>query len=199
MTVSRGRTIFAPNPAPDAVFILETGLVRIYRLSEEGHEFTLNFVKPGEVFGEMAAFSDQPCDNFAQAIDRCIVLKVPVPAFSELLRSVPELCFSVTRQIVQRFKRVMIRTEDLVFRSVAARLADVLLMLNEDFGDELRGRRFIRVHLSQTELATLVGASRPSTNQAFKQFREQGLATFEKGHVVILDLERLRRLAHDDA
>ena len=190
-----GQTIFAPMPDPDAVFILVQGLVRIYRLSSEGAEFTLGYVKPGEVFGELAAYDSQPRESFARAIDNCIVLKVPVSLFRDLMQSVPNLGFSVTKQIARRFKRIERRAEDLVFRSVAARLAATLLMLKEDFGDDRDGHFYIRLHLTQAEFATLIGAARPTVNQTFHQFRTAGLATFEKGHVVILDAAGLRKVA----
>jgi CRP-like cAMP-binding protein len=192
-----GQTIFAPMPEPDGVFILVQGLVRIYRLSSEGMEFTLGYVKPAEVFGELAAYDSQPRESFARAIDSCIVLKVPVLLFRDLMQSVPSLCYSVTKQIERRFKRIERRAEDLVFRSVTARLAATLLMLMEDFGDDRGGHCYIRLHLTQAEFATLVGAARPTVNQTFHQFRTAGLATFEKGHVVILDAAGVRQIAEN--
>ncbi|WP_417808165.1 Crp/Fnr family transcriptional regulator [Thioclava sp.] len=189
-----GQTIFSPIPDPDAVFILEQGLVRIYRLSSAGGEFTFGYVKPGEVFGELAAYDTHERDSFACAIDRCTVLKVPVPLFRDLLQSVPELGFSITKQIEKRFKQIERRAEDLVFRSVAARLADVLLMLMEEFGEDRDERCYIRLHLTQAEFATLIGAARPTVNQTFHQFRKAGLASFEKGHVVIIDAAGLRQI-----
>lgn len=46
-----GLPIFAPSPAPESVFILERGLVRIYRVGSSGSELTLGFIRPMEIFG----------------------------------------------------------------------------------------------------------------------------------------------------
>jgi len=60
-----GATIFAPTPEAHSVYILEKGLVRIYRLSESGEEATFGFVTAGEVFGELVIFGCKERESFA--------------------------------------------------------------------------------------------------------------------------------------
>ena len=50
---ARGETVFEPSVDPPNVYLLDTGLVRIYRLSAKGAEATLGYVRPGELFGEL--------------------------------------------------------------------------------------------------------------------------------------------------
>lgn len=196
--VGSGEMIFAPEVEPGYVFVLETGLVRMLRITADGREFTLGYILPGEVFGESAAFDKMSRESFAQAAERSRVLRVPRGLFLDLLHTYPDFGFGLTKQIEHRFKRIETRAEDLVFRPVMARLAHVILTLEEDFGAGMQGRRFIRLHLTQAEFATLVGASRPSVNQAFRDLRTKGLAAMEKGHVVILDQAGLRRLVETE-
>ena len=51
-----GDTVFAPESHPHSLYLLERGLVRIYRISKEGSKTSFGYVASGEVFGEMAAF-----------------------------------------------------------------------------------------------------------------------------------------------
>lgn len=190
-----GQMVFVPDINPSSVFILNTGLVRIYRLSSHGDEFTLGYIKQGEVFGELAAYGEEPRESFAQAIGRCTVLIVPKPIFVDLIRTVPEFGFAVSKQIETRFKSIEARAESLVFLSVESRLASALLMLMENFGSGQRGGCIIQLRLTQAEFATLVGTSRPTINQTFRKLRALGLIRMEKGHVAILNPEGLRQLA----
>lgn len=192
---AEGQTVFAPDPAPEAVFILVTGIVRLYRLSSEGGEFTLAFVRPGEVFGELSVIDDHPRESFAQAVAPSTALRLPRQLFTELMQTVPQLGYSVTRQIARQTNRIETRVEDLVFRSLDARLAHVLLMLDEDFGVLRQGRRSIGLRLTQAELATLVGATRPAVNWAMMKLRKAGLIATENRHLVLPDPDALRRLA----
>src|SRR5690606_9838563 len=65
---ARGETIFAPAATPGSVYLLHSGLARIYRLSEGGGETSFGYVAPGAVFGELTAFGDFPRESFAQAV-----------------------------------------------------------------------------------------------------------------------------------
>ena len=190
-----GQPIFAPDPKPTSVFVLKTGLVRLYRLSASGKEFTLGFVRPGEVFGEIAAFAEQPRESFAEAVVRSNVLTIPQRMFAELMRVEPALGCSVLKQLAQRLCRIETLAQNLALLTVRARLANVLLLLMEDFGEALGGKQAIPLHLNQTELASMIGAARPTVNQTFNEFLGEGLVAFENGHLAIADPDRLRRLA----
>jgi CRP-like cAMP-binding protein len=130
-----GEMIFSPEPNPNSVYLLEAGLVRIFRLSAAGSETTFGYVAPGEVFGELAGFGDYPRESFAQTVRKSRAWKVPRATFQEVIRRKPDLAMAITRQIGERLKRIESRIEDLVFRDVRSRVAHILLELAEDFGE----------------------------------------------------------------
>lgn len=192
-----GETVFAPVPAPQSVYLLEDGLVRIYRLSEAGSETTLGYVKPGEVFGELTIFGDYPRESFAQAVDPCLVWKVPRQRFQPYVESRPGLVFAISKQIGARMKRIESRVEDLVFCDVHTRVSRILLELASSFGvSRADGSLALDVHITQEELATLVGSTRQSVNVSLGDLTEQGLVGREGRQLVLLKPDELRRRAH---
>jgi CRP/FNR family cyclic AMP-dependent transcriptional regulator len=188
-------TIFEPAPDPRSVYLLESGRVRIYRLSADGAEATLGFIAPGEAFGELAAFGDYRRDSFASAQIASVVWKIPVELFREWVRTRPKLVIALTRQIGERMKRVELRVESLVFRNVRSRLALVLLELADDFGHTVDGHLVLEIGLSQGELATLIGTTRQSVSTSIKEMKESGLVRQHRGRIELLDPQRLRELA----
>jgi len=195
----KGATVFAPTTNPHSVYLLERGLVRIYRLSEDGDETTFGYVAPGEVFGELAAFGDFPRESFAAAIRDSLVWKVPVEDFRDLLARRPSLVIEITRQIGQRMKRIESRVEHLVFRDARSRVAHILLELAEDFGRKEGDVTRIDVELTQSELATLVGATRQTVNASLRELEQDGLLRQAHRRIEILEPERLRKLAEAPA
>lgn len=192
----RGSTIFEPMAKPDSVYLLERGLVRVYRLSAKGEEATLGYVRPGEVFGELEAFSDQPRESFATAVRASRVLRVPRQELLRILDEHPRIALSVTTQIGSRFKRIESRVESLVFRNLRSRLSLILMELAEDFGREQAGSgTVIELPLSQQDLATLVGATRQSVNLCLRGLREAKLVGYRSRRFALPDLEALRREA----
>lgn len=191
-TFEAGSPIFEPSSSPAYAYILETGLVRIYRTSEQGGEVTLGYIRPGEVFGELAALSDSPRESYARALERSVVIRVGRDAFANAIRSCPEVCCSVAVQVGGRLKRLESRVEDLVFRSAPARIASTLLQLADDFGEALDGGVRVGLRITQVELASLVGVSRPTVNIALGEFEALGLLRREGGQIVLTDRAGLK-------
>lgn len=191
----RGATIFTPATHPSSLYLLERGLVRIYRLSKDGDETTFGYVAPGEVFGELTAFGDFPRESFAAAVHPSRVWKIPLDAFQQVLSTHPGAVLEITRQIGQRMKRIQNRVENLVFKDVRARVAAILIELAEDFGQTEGGQRVLDFEITQSELATLVGSTRQTVNGSLRELEESGLIQRDGRRVVIAKADELARVA----
>jgi CRP/FNR family cyclic AMP-dependent transcriptional regulator len=191
-TFQTGATVFEPAATPASVYILETGRVRIYRLSAGGEEATLGYVVPGEVFGELPGFGAFPRESFASAQGACRVWKLPVELFRNLVRTHPDLGVEVTGQIAERLKRVESRVESLILRDVRSRLAAALLELTEHFGNVDGEIWTLALTLSQAEMGTLIGASRQSVNTAMAALRQEGWIRQEGPTLILLRPDLLR-------
>ncbi len=192
-TYAPGETIFAPTPNPSAVYLLEQGLVRIYRLSETGAEATFGYVSPGEVFGELALFGVPVRESFAESVIRSTVRKSPRTIFARLLEARPAMVLAVTKQIGDRMRRIESRIEHLVFRDVKSRVARILLELAEDFGRPEGDGTLIEIPLTQGELGTLVGSVRQSVNDALRQFEQAGWIRQFGRQILVVKRDELQR------
>jgi CRP-like cAMP-binding protein len=190
---ARGQIVFAPASTPRSVYLLEKGLVRIFRLSAQGAELTLGYVQPGEVFGELQAISDRARESFAQAISSSLVWRIPIPELRRLIGTIPHFALHIAEQIEKRFKRVESRVEGLALRDLRSRICLILLELAEDFGRQAGSEVLIDFPLSQHDLATLVGASRQSVNECLRDLREARQIAYRKRRIALLDPAELRR------
>jgi CRP-like cAMP-binding protein len=188
-----GEMIFAPAPHPRDVYLLERGLVRIFRASPSGAETTFGYVRPGEIFGELAAFSHKPRESFAQAVRTAFVWKLRRRLIREVLAAHPGIVLAVTTQVGSRLKRIESRVEHLVFRPVPSRVAGILLELAEDFGRQQPHGLLIDLAISQEALATLVGASRQTVNTSLRELERAGLIRRDGRRFVLLGVDALRR------
>lgn len=188
-----GEMVFTPAPHPHSVYLLERGLVRIYRLSPSGAETTFGYVRPGEIFGELAVFSSRPRESFAKAVRASLVWRLRREVIQEVLAAHPGIGVAVTKQVGSRLKRIESRVEHLVFRSVPSRVAGILLELAEDFGRREPHGLVVDLALSQQELATLVGASRQTVNASLRDLERVGVIRRDSGRCVLLDVDALRR------
>ncbi|TFG95398.1 MAG: Crp/Fnr family transcriptional regulator, partial [Myxococcales bacterium] len=194
-THARGETIFAPRRTPEFVFFLEAGLVRVFRASSLGEEITFGFVRPGEVFGEVAVLGEKSRESFAEAARLSRVWRIPRDAFLAAMQAHPSLVLEITKQVHGRLRRVESRVVDLVFRDARTRIARILLELGEDFGTESTDWVSLEISVNQSDLATLVGATRQTVNEALGELKAEDLVTLERGRITLLRPDKLREIA----
>jgi CRP/FNR family transcriptional regulator, cyclic AMP receptor protein len=88
-----------------------------------------------------------------------------------------------------RIRRSDERMADLAFFELPTRLAKLLL----SYGSEKAGKE-MRLSLSQTELAEMVGATRENVNRCLRDWHRRGLVKLQDGWTVIPNTEKLRDL-----
>ena len=135
-----GEIVFTPVPTPQSVYLLEKGLVRIYRLSEKGSEATFGYVQPGEIFGELSAISELARESYAEAAAPSVVWHLPIEQFRRFLGSRPGVGRNVSQQLADRLRRIERRVEGLIFHDARLRLAVIVNELAEHFGVMLQLR-----------------------------------------------------------
>jgi CRP-like cAMP-binding protein len=70
------QTIFEQGEMGDAVFIVQTGAIELFKV-EEGNRISLATLRSGEIFGEMAILDDGPQLSSARAIENSLVVRIP--------------------------------------------------------------------------------------------------------------------------
>jgi CRP/FNR family cyclic AMP-dependent transcriptional regulator len=173
--------LFHKGSPSQALYLIESGKVRIFALSGAGQEITFDIYGPGECFGETALLDGQIRSAGAIALEPTVVYTLQRDAFLHCLEKHPALA-----------RRALALLADLAFLDVPARVAAVLVELASRYGIEHGGVE-IALHLTQSELASWVCASREMVNKVLAAYRDQGLITMEGHMIVIADLAGLKR------
>jgi CRP/FNR family cyclic AMP-dependent transcriptional regulator len=186
----KGTTIFHKDQSGDALYIIESGRVRIFLPAEGGEELTLPPLGPGEVFGDMALLDGRPRSASADAFEDTVAYTLARDEFQRHLSATPRLASAVIELLSTRLRHLMEYMETLAFFDVHARIAKMLLELADRYGTHKNGIE-IDMDLTQAELARMVGATRERVNRALASFRTQGVLELRGKRIVILDAKRL--------
>jgi len=188
----RGVMIFHKDQAGDALYIVESGRVRIFLPAEGGEELSIDDLGPGDVFGEMALLDGQPRSASADASEDTVAFTLGREEFQKHLATSPALATALIALLSTRLRHVMEYTETLAFLDVQGRLARILLDLAERHGVKIEGDGVeIDLDLTQAELARMVGATRERVNRALASFRSQGILEIRGKRTVIRDPKKL--------
>jgi CRP/FNR family transcriptional regulator len=187
-TFRRGTMIFHKDQAGDALYIIESGQVRVFLPSESGEELDIDLLGPGDVFGDMAILDGRPRSASIDTRTDVVTHVLDHDEFQRHLRATPELATAVIEFLSIRLRHVMEYAETLASFDIPGRLARQLLDLADRYGRKVEGDGVeIGLDLTQTELARMVGATRERVNRALASFRAQGLIDVRGKRITILN------------
>jgi len=191
-TFGKGMIIFHKGSVGQTLYIIESGKVRIFILSESGQEISVNVYGPGDVFGELALLDGLPRSAGAVVMEKTVTFTLHRDDFLRHLEACPHMARSIIEVLSTRLRYTTAYAETLAFLDVYGRVAAKLLELADRYGVKKNGIE-IDLRLTQAELATWVAATRESVNKALGTFRDQGLIKVEGQRITILDLPGLKR------
>jgi CRP/FNR family transcriptional regulator, cyclic AMP receptor protein len=193
--IRRRQVIYLPGDPGSAVFLVNGGRVKVSKVTRDGKELTLAYRGPGEIFGEACLIDGGPREEMAEAMENALVTEIQRPEFERLLQTQPMLGYRMTKVLAQRRREVESKIENLVFKDVNSKLAELLLRLATEYGvDDSRGT-LVALKITHQEMANLIGSTRETVSLTLAQFKRKGLIQTEGRKVIISDREGLRALA----
>ena len=185
-----GEEIFAKGSPGNSLMIVLRGRVRISSISLTGKEIVLNIIDAGEIVGEIALLDGGERSGDAVAMTDCELLVLNRRDFMPFIENRADICLMLIKILCQRLRQTSEQVEDLQFRHLESRIAKALLHLSERSGQPAVDGRVLELHMSQSELAHIVGSSRESVNKQLQAWQKAGFIDLAKGSIVIRDAPR---------
>ncbi len=194
-TCQVGGLVTSPDDDDERLYVIKRGRVRLYRLTPDGKQLTLELLDKGRIVGRMAWLGQQLTDAYAEAIEDALICSFTPRELQRLIDRFPSVGVNIIRYLSGRLAASEREREVMAFRSVEQRLAARLVELSERFGQPTEDGVAIDVRLTQQELADMIGTSRETLATTVASLRERRVLDMHNQRVVILDLPRVRELA----
>lgn len=180
-----GQVIYIEGEPAECFYLLERGWVKATRMTRDGREQAMLFLESGEIFGDIAVFSDTPYPGTVVALEDVDVWAIPAPEFLALAEQYPALAMAIIRHLSDRVLHYIGLVEDLSLRNVEARLANTLLQHAEARDGQLIVPR--RSWTTFDEMAVRLGTVRDVLSRGLKTLEAEGLLKVEKQAIILLD------------
>jgi len=188
---ARGEMIYLPSDMGDSVLLLARGRVRIYHVTGEGKQAILDFMEPGELFGEVSVFNGSRRDEYAEATEKSFVVLLPQHVIQQLMLENPRVSMTLTRMFGLRVRRIERRLKSLLFRTSRERLIHLLLELAEKYGRHAPDGILIGQKISHQDMASIIGATRETVTITLGELQTEGKLTIHKRQITLRNVENL--------
>ena len=181
----------AGDPAHE-VHLVVGGRARVYRLSLEGREWTLNYAGPGESPNLGPVFDGGFNWATVEAVTDTTAYVIPCDRFREIVRDHPVVATAVLERLADTVRHLSDSAESLAFHTVRTRLARFLLSCTNN---DARPPS----HWTQEEIASHLGTVRDVIGRTLRSFSREGLIRQEYGRILVTDWAAVRREAMANA
>ena len=189
-----GATIFQRGDKGDYLLAITSGRVRLSLATPAGRELVLRHVGAGEIIGELALIDGEPRSADAVVVDAVTAVVVPRAKFLAAAHDHPALALAVARYLAAMLRNTNYQMESIALYDLRMRLIRfILFTIGQVHGDAPGPAPVLRLGLNQTDLSSVLGASRPKVNMALQALIAEGALT-RKGEGLVCDLALLREL-----
>lgn len=198
-----GQLIFSRGDDARELYLVQRGRVRLSILSSEGRELSLAHATDGGVFGEIAVLDGGKRTADATAISDVTALSLARTALVAKMESNAAIAQAAIAFLCRRLRETDAKIEAIALHPIEVRLARFFLSAVYLQAPDAKGRSGpqrpvpLTLGISQSELAMLVGASRPKVNIALTELEAAG-AIKRDGTRTLCDLDLLKAYAASD-
>jgi CRP/FNR family transcriptional regulator, cyclic AMP receptor protein len=192
-TFARNEVICHEGDPADSLHLVEDGHLAVHGGLASGATATFTILSPGDYFGELALLrADRRRTATVTALEPSRTLAVAATAFDALCSRNPGIERIVSTLLADRIDILSRRLVETMYESLDRRVYRRLLELARSYRDS---GDTVTIPLSQTQLAGLVGASRPSVNQVLQRLADLQVVGLSRSRIEVVDLSALEQRA----
>lgn len=194
--VEAHQPVYATGDEDDAMYLIESGQVKVSMASAAGKDCLLAIYTAGDLFGESCFNGHERRLESAIAMQTSLVRRFPR---RELVAAVERATATgaLLRHLAMRLTERQTAVFDLMTMPSERRLAKVLVELAERLGSSAGPYRALGQRISHEELSQIVGTTRPRVTAFLAKFQRLGLLDRD-GRTIKVHVEKTREWAGRD-
>ncbi len=194
-TYAPGDAVYREGEYGDALYVLVSGVMKLFRPYSGSKEATLRLLRDWDIFGHLAFAGEARQRAYAEAVTDCVVTKVPKIFVERAVRQEPRVAFKIMTLLELRLVQYEELVKCLLPRETEVRLANLLPILAQKFGERQDGAVIIDLRLTHQDLAAMVASTRESVTKVLNEMRNRDLIEVEAGRITLKDARALAKLS----
>lgn len=190
----KNEQIYREEDIPEAVMMLVSGKVRIYKEGIGQRPQIIRMLKPNELFAYRAVIAGDGFNTSASAFEDSVVYRLPKETFLRIIRNNSEFCFRMMVIMAKNLAFSELQTVNLTQKHIRGRLAESLLTLKNKYGVDDDGVT-ISMYMSREDLANLSNMTTSNAIRTLSQFASEGIVGIDGRKIKLLNEPALTRIS----
>jgi CRP-like cAMP-binding protein len=174
VTLQTNHVLFEQGDESDGLYVIVSGILRVYLTAEDGREATINLLEDGEVIGEMSLLDGLARSAGAAALTTTKLIFIPREPFMQLLDSSTKLGRQIILMLCERLRAANAQVDQAIFHDLRHRLVVLLRQIAVLHGRVEKDVSIVDLDITQGNLAQMLGASREAVNKQLRALAKEG-------------------------
>ena len=196
MDYKPGEVIFKQGASPNGFICLKKGRVKLTHLASNGKEQIIDLKSSPDTLGIRALSTSSRYRSSAVALDHVSICLIPLKVFNLILDSSPAVLKELLEYIGVRLVLADQKLISLTQKHIKSRLADTLLLLQKNIGEDSDG--CIDVSLKRSELAELSNMTTSNVIRTLSEFKHKELIEYKGRKIKIVEKDTLTNISEFD-
>lgn len=175
--------LFARGDTGKYFFLVKTGAVKLFLLSEDGEEHIMEIIGRERLFAEAVMFMGGSYPVYATALEPTRLIAFDARFFVSLLRNNPSLCLTLLATMSRQMHALVAEIDRLTLQSSARRLAQYLLAQP---ARKSGGSRQVALPASKQTIASLLDIRPETLSRLLARLTDDGLIAVHADSITIL-------------
>jgi CRP/FNR family transcriptional regulator, polysaccharide utilization system transcription regulator len=189
----KGTVVYREGSRLTGFYCVTRGIVKVFKTGIDGKEQIIRFAKKGEIIAYRSLLSQELACTTAKIIDEAVLCHIPYQTLLFLIQSNWQFSHHMLQIVCRELREANDYITDIAQKSVRERLAEVLLLLKENF--DLDHQNTLQISLTREELANMVGTATESVIRLLSEFRQDKLIELDGRRIKFVNIPGLQKVA----
>ncbi|MCU0454935.1 MAG: Crp/Fnr family transcriptional regulator [Bacteroidales bacterium] len=190
----RGELLYNEGSRISGFYCIHKGIIKVFKTGLDGKEQIIRFAKPGDIIAYRSVLSNEVACTSARVIEDSQVCFIPAEILISLVKSNSTFAHELLKLACHELGEANSFITDIAQKTVRERLAEILLLLVEDFG--LDEQDYLQISLTREELANIVGTATESVIRLLSEFKSDRLVELNGRKIKILNKKGLEKISN---
>lgn len=197
LSFDEGSYVFYQDDPAERIFVLHSGRVKLYQVSDDGQQVLLRMLTPGMMFAAISLVEGAVYPVSAEAAEPARVIYWSQQTMLRLIRQFPVLALNAVKILAGHVRDFQNRYRELATERVERRLARTVLRLANQTGRRIEEGVLIDIPLTRQDLAEMTGTTLFTVSRILSQWESRGLVLGSRERLVVCFPHGLVSIAED--